>query len=193
MLSFRSFPARERKVWIGVAFSEDQHHPIRAIAFSFDPESLASELETKVKALSRRTEVSLKIRRSRNMRTSREGEDHVKLVADVMFGRVSNIEAFDKLDLRGLTRFEKRVYRHLTERVKRGSVITYGELAKELKTSPRAIGGAMRRNPYPIVVPCHRVVSSKGLGGYTPSPRHKAFLLLLEGVSIRDRGWRYVV
>ena len=40
----------------------------------------------------------------------------------------------------------------------------------------------MRRNPYPIVVPCHRVVASNGLGNYTPKVEYKKFLLMLEGV-----------
>lgn len=49
-----------------------------------------------------------------------------------------------------------------------GETRTYGELASELDTSPRAVGGACGRNPVPVVVPCHRVVASDGgLGGYS--------------------------
>jgi len=43
---------------------------------------------------------------------------------------------------------------------------TYGELACLLGTSPRAVGQACRANPVPILVPCHRVVASAGIGGY---------------------------
>lgn len=66
--------------------------------------------------------------------------------------------------------------------VKRGSVITYGDLAKALNTSPRAVGGAMKRNPYPIVVPCHRVVAHDGIGYYSSGIEEKKFLLEIEGV-----------
>jgi methylated-DNA-[protein]-cysteine S-methyltransferase len=44
--------------------------------------------------------------------------------------------------------------------------MTYGELAKELNTSSRAIGQACRTNPLVLFIPCHRIVSKTGLGGY---------------------------
>lgn len=60
---------------------------------------------------------------------------------------------------------QRRVWRALT-RIPPGEVRSYGDLAGRLKSSPRAVGGACRRNPIPIVVPCHRVVSASGLGGF---------------------------
>lgn len=49
-----------------------------------------------------------------------------------------------------------------------GETRTYGDLASELGTAPRAVGGGCGRNPVPVVVPCHRVVRSDGgLGGYS--------------------------
>jgi methylated-DNA-[protein]-cysteine S-methyltransferase len=47
-------------------------------------------------------------------------------------------------------------------------------------TNPRLVGLAMRRNPTPLVVPCHRVVSASGLGGFTPSIDIKESLLRME-------------
>jgi methylated-DNA-[protein]-cysteine S-methyltransferase len=47
-----------------------------------------------------------------------------------------------------------------------GRTFTYGQLAHELRTSPRAVGRACRANPCPIVIPCHRVVGAHGLGGF---------------------------
>jgi methylated-DNA-[protein]-cysteine S-methyltransferase len=47
-----------------------------------------------------------------------------------------------------------------------GEVKTYGELAAALHSSPRAVGQACGNNPVPIVIPCHRVVSKAGLGGF---------------------------
>jgi methylated-DNA-[protein]-cysteine S-methyltransferase len=48
-----------------------------------------------------------------------------------------------------------------------GQTRRYGELAMAVGSAPRAIGGACGRNPIPIVVPCHRVLASGGLGGYS--------------------------
>lgn len=64
------------------------------------------------------------------------------------------------------TPFQKRVLSLLCQ-VPRGSVTTYGLMSKHLGSSPRAIGNAMRRNPFAPEVPCHRVVATGGaLGGF---------------------------
>ena len=47
-----------------------------------------------------------------------------------------------------------------------GKTITYGEIAKRIMSGPRAVGTACGANPYPLVTPCHRVVSAQGLGGF---------------------------
>jgi methylated-DNA-[protein]-cysteine S-methyltransferase len=65
----------------------------------------------------------------------------------------------------GGTPFQQRVWAALRA-IPAGSTRTYGELAQELGTGPRAVGGACRANPCPIVVPCHRVVAAGGLGGF---------------------------
>jgi methylated-DNA-[protein]-cysteine S-methyltransferase len=61
--------------------------------------------------------------------------------------------------------FQKRVWRAMCE-IAPGRVATYGELAKAVDGMPRAVGQACGDNPFPIVVPCHRVVASHGLGGF---------------------------
>jgi len=69
-----------------------------------------------------------------------------------------------------------------------GETITYGEIAKKIKSGPRAVGTACGANPYPLVTPCHRVVSAQGLGGFMKedSPgfyrQIKIWLLKHEGV-----------
>ena len=53
------------------------------------------------------------------------------------------------------------------QRIPAGSLRTYGELARELRSSARAVGGACGANPIPVVVPCHRVVAANGgIGGF---------------------------
>jgi methylated-DNA-[protein]-cysteine S-methyltransferase len=63
------------------------------------------------------------------------------------------------------TLFQRRLWAELT-RIPFGQTRTYGEIARLLGSSPRAVGQACRANPCPIVVPCHRVVAIKGLGGF---------------------------
>ncbi len=61
-----------------------------------------------------------------------------------------------------------------------GETMTYGEVAAATGTHPRVVGGALRRNPTPLVIPCHRVVGEKDIGGFTPDIRIKEDLLGLE-------------
>ena len=63
------------------------------------------------------------------------------------------------------TAFQQRVWRAL-RRIPAGRTLSYGKLAHRLDTSARAVGNACRANPVPIVIPCHRVVASNGLGGF---------------------------
>lgn len=63
------------------------------------------------------------------------------------------------------TVYQKRVWNRL-RKCPTGKVWTYGELAGQIHSAPRAVGNACRRNPIPIVVPCHRVVSANCVGGY---------------------------
>ena len=77
-----------------------------------------------------------------------------------------------KYDRSILTPFQKKVFRALV-RVKAGSTISYSGLAKAVKTaSSRAVGGALRSNPYPLIIPCHRVIKNDGSpGGYAGASR----------------------
>jgi methylated-DNA-[protein]-cysteine S-methyltransferase len=71
------------------------------------------------------------------------------------------------------------IYRAVRE-IPYGSTATYGEIAAQTGTSPRAVGLAMRRNPTPLVIPCHRVVAQDGIGGFTPGVEIKEALLAME-------------
>jgi len=70
-----------------------------------------------------------------------------------------------------------------------GNTQTYGEIAKTIKSGPRAVGNACRRNQLLLLVPCHRVVSAAGLGGFMGDAdgslvRRKQWLLKHENTSI---------
>jgi len=64
------------------------------------------------------------------------------------------------------TAFQRRVWGRI-DAIPSGKTRTYGELANEIGSGPRAVGNACGANPYPVVVPCHRVVAADGrLGGF---------------------------
>lgn len=95
-----------------------------------------------------------------------------------------DLHDFDlELDLSLATDFQQRVLRGLLK-VPYGRTETYGELAKDIgkPRAARAVGGALNRNPVPIVVPCHRIIGADGsLVGYGGGLDRKLALLELEG------------
>jgi methylated-DNA-[protein]-cysteine S-methyltransferase len=80
------------------------------------------------------------------------------------------------------TLYQRQVWRALCE-IPAGITRTYADIARRVGGSPRAVGGANGRNPIPIVIPCHRVVATTGIGGYSGGEGlpTKRFLLALEG------------
>jgi methylated-DNA-[protein]-cysteine S-methyltransferase len=82
------------------------------------------------------------------------------------------------------TPFQQEVWQELS-RIPYGETISYGELARRVgrPNGPRAVGQANGRNPIPIIVPCHRVLASNGIGGYGGGLPMKRTLLAVEGVT----------
>jgi len=75
--------------------------------------------------------------------------------------------------------------------IPRGWISTYGRIARHLgvEGGARAVGNALARNPFPLIVPCHRAIRSDGrLGGYQGGLAMKRALLELEGVAISEDG-----
>lgn len=77
------------------------------------------------------------------------------------------------------TPFQQKVWQALRA-IPYGQTVTYGELAKQLHTSPRAVGQACRKNPLPVIIPCHRVVGAANDGG---------FLGATEGAGMKIKQW----
>ncbi len=73
--------------------------------------------------------------------------------------------AFDLPLAHAGTPFQQRVWRAIGA-IPRGRVRSYGALAQELRSAARPVGQACGSNPLPLVVPCHRVVAARGLGGF---------------------------
>lgn len=84
------------------------------------------------------------------------------------------------------TPYQNRVWAEIAA-IPHGETRTYGTLAHRLASGPRAIGAACGANPFPLLVPCHRVVAQNGLGGFAGDAdghliRVKQWLLRNEGV-----------
>ncbi len=85
-------------------------------------------------------------------------------------------------------KLEEKIYKKLLE-VPKGKITTYGELAKAvgLKNGQRVVGKIMNKNPYPVIIPCHRVIMSTGkIGGYAFGEQIKTKLLNDEGIQIKN-------
>jgi methylated-DNA-[protein]-cysteine S-methyltransferase len=86
------------------------------------------------------------------------------------------------------TRFQRRVWDAITA-IPAGEVRSYGEIARGLRSGPRPVGQACGANYFPLAIPCHRVVSSTGIGGFARNDDGfhvaiKRWLLAHEGVQL---------
>lgn len=117
-----------------------------------------------------------------------EIEDLAGTIGEYLGGADIAVPA-DLADLGSCPAFQRAVL--LWEsRVPRGSVTTYGTMAQMLGTGARAVGNALARNPFPLMVPCHRTVAAnRGLGGFQGGVSMKRALLAMEGVGF-DRDGR---
>jgi len=100
----------------------------------------------------------------------------------ILYLEAKQTEFTVKLDLRGTTPFQRKVWR-ATCKIPYGQVRTYAWIADKLgdPNSARAVGNALGKNPIPIFIPCHRVVGAHGgLGGFSAGLSFKRWLLSLE-------------
>ena len=91
----------------------------------------------------------------------------------------------DYLDYENFTPFQLKVH-HYVFTIPHGETRTYSQVAHDVNSygAARAVGNVMASNPYPIIIPCHRIVTrGGGLGGYRGGLNTKKFLLELEHVS----------
>ncbi len=88
---------------------------------------------------------------------------------------------FSKL---GGTPFQNRVWKEI-HKVKFGRTLTYKELARRVgrPKAYRATASACGKNPLPLIIPCHRIVASNGIGGFSLGVGLKRWLLSIEGLS----------
>jgi methylated-DNA-[protein]-cysteine S-methyltransferase len=119
----------------------------------------------------------------RSIRFLKPGEDHTEKkthnatfeLARYFEGEL--IEFSSDLDITHLSPFEQKVLEE-TKKIKYGKTISYSQLAEKIGgKGARAVGNALGKNPIPIIIPCHRVVAKKGIGGYSSGTGIKIRLL----------------
>lgn len=119
----------------------------------------------------------------KNPRKLRRGLDQV--IAALYQGKPQKF-SLSALDMTRLAPFTKKVLIRASM-IPRGSVATYSCLAKKTGNpkAARVVGTAMARNPFPIVIPCHRVIRTDGtLGGFGGGLKMKKLMLQREGIKI---------
>jgi len=84
------------------------------------------------------------------------------------------------------TDFQKRVWNEIAK-IPYGETASYSEIAKRIGSpnAYRAVGNACNSNPIPLIIPCHRVVASNGIGGYGGGLALKKRLMDIEGIKYR--------
>lgn len=83
--------------------------------------------------------------------------------------------------------FQKRVWGAISA-IPRGTVLTYGRIAKNIGSAPRAVGQACGANWFPLVIPCHRVTAAGGLGGFSNNDDENGFHLSVKRWLLRHEG-----
>lgn len=114
----------------------------------------------------------------------RDVQDAIQRITSLLEGAAADLGPI-ALDMRDVPEFDRLVYA-AARRIPRGATRSYGEIAAEIGDpgSARAVGAALGRNPFPIVVPCHRVLAAAGWpGGFSAhgGVRTKMRMLEIEG------------
>lgn len=116
------------------------------------------------------------------------GKHNKKAISELKAYFAGKLKKFTvKLDIQASGFYHKCLER--VNKIPLGKTKTYGEIAAEAGNprASRAAGSANRTNNIPIIIPCHRVVASNGLGGYGANPGMKLRLLQHEGIDVRTR------
>jgi len=169
----------------GIWFSVARNHGRKIVACSFSDRSRREAERSVRRALYPRFVKTANVRRA---------DPSFRMLHEFLkgHGKVANPRS---LDLSNVSTFRKNVY-YLLCKIPRGRVTTYSAIAQELggKRYSRAVGTAVAKNPFPLIVPCHRVVPASGevgnygMGGREPSTGTymKRRLLELEGVEFQN-------
>lgn len=126
---------------------------------------------------------------AQQVKPPRDVQQAIDHIASLLRGERRDLSAI-ALDMNGVPDFHRRVY-ELSRSIPPGRTLTYGEIAAKVgqKNAARAVGQAMGRNPFPLIVPCHRVLAAgRKLGGFSANGgiATKLKLLTIEGARADD-------
>lgn len=88
------------------------------------------------------------------------------------------------------TLFQKKVWQAIAA-IPMGQVATYGQIARQIRSAPRAVGQACGANFYPLIIPCHRVTAANGLGGFANQDQADSYPLKIKRWLLRHEGVHY--
>ena len=128
---------------------------------------------------------------TREVPPARDVKRAIDAIVALLDGQAVDLGAL-ALDMEAVPEFHRRVY-DVARTIPRGATLTYGEIARRLDEpgSARAVGQALGKNPFAIVVPCHRVLAAGGKpGGFsaTGGAKTKLRMLAIEGAAVARRG-----
>ena len=168
--------------WVAVVIDEKE----RVVSLSL-PKRSESEAVEEAKSLAP-IEISYKFRSEMDPFVRRVGREVVEFVKSYFRGEEPRVTF--KLNTDGLSSFMRKVL-SVVSSVPRGFVTCYGCVAEVIgnANASRAVGNALARNPWPIIIPCHRVIRGNlTLGGYRGGIELKKKLLKIEGVPVTLTG-----
>jgi len=168
--------------WVAVVIDEKE----RVVSLSL-PRGGEGEAVEEAKSLAS-IEISYKFRSEMDPFVRRVGREVVEFVRSYFKGEEP--KATFKLNTDGLSNFMKKTL-SVVSSIPRGFVTCYGCVAEVIgnPNASRAVGNALARNPWPIIIPCHRVIRGDlTLGGYRGGPELKKRLLRIEGVPVTPTG-----
>ncbi|MEM4647002.1 MAG: MGMT family protein [Candidatus Nezhaarchaeales archaeon] len=168
--------------WIAVIIDENER--VVSLSLPKDSEGEAVYEAKKVAAAN----VSYKFRSDMDPSIRRVGREVVEFINLYLKG--DKPKMVFKLNVEGLTKFMRKVLT-IVSLIPRGFVTCYGCIAEVIENphAGRAVGKALAMNPWPIIIPCHRVVKSDlTLGGYRGGLDMKRELLRIEGVAVTLTG-----
>jgi methylated-DNA-[protein]-cysteine S-methyltransferase len=157
--------------------------PIGPCGLAWDAAGIVGTLLPEASAEATRARLQRRHRTAREMPPPPAMQHATERIRGLLEGGADDLKDLE-LDLTGVQAFHQRVYA-LTRAIAPGRTRTYGELALELGAphAARAVGQALGSNPFPIIVPCHRVLAAGGFSGGFSAPggtRTKLMLLQIE-------------
>ena len=155
--------------------------PIGPCGLVWSQRALVGALLPEASAAATRARACRRFRQARELAPPADVQRTIERIRRVLGDQADNLLDIE-LDMSAVPPFHRRVY-EIARRIRVGTTLTYGEIALRLgePQAARAVGQALGANPFPIIVPCHRVLGAAGqAGGFSAQGGTRTRLRLLE-------------